>query len=96
MSSHAKKDSRLACFTILQAMISWVEPGYEARGLTHVTTSIHDLASFPGSSAWAEKKEPGTHCLRMLSFPRISGNLEISVMTAQLHQPSQGISTSPV
>ena len=35
------------------------------------------IASFPGSSAWAEKKEPGTHCLRMLSSPRISGNLEI-------------------
>ena len=35
------------------------------------------LASFPGSSAWAEEKEPGTHCLRMLSSPRISGNLEI-------------------
>ena len=35
------------------------------------------LASFPGSSAWAEKKEPGTHCLRMFSSPRISGNLEI-------------------
>ena len=35
------------------------------------------LASFPGSSAWAERKEPGTHCLRMLSSPRISGNLEI-------------------
>ena len=30
------------------------------------------LASFPASSAWAEKKEP-THCLRMLSSPRISG-----------------------
>ena len=24
------------------------------------------LASFPGSHAWAKKKEPGTHCLRML------------------------------
>ena len=35
------------------------------------------LASFPGSSAWAERKEPGTHSLRMLSSPRISGNLEI-------------------
>ena len=32
------------------------------------------LASFPGSCAWVEKKEPGTHCLRMLSSPRISGN----------------------
>ena len=35
------------------------------------------LASFPGSSALAERKEPGTDCLHMLSFPRISGNLEI-------------------
>ena len=43
------------------------------------------LASFPGSSAWAEKKEPGTHCLRMLSSPRTSGNLEISVKSGPLH-----------
>ena len=43
------------------------------------------LASFPGSRAWAEKKEPGTHCLRMLSSPRISGYLEISVKYALLH-----------
>ena len=43
------------------------------------------IASFPGSCAWAEKKEPGTHCLRMLSSPRISGNLEISVKCAPLH-----------
>ena len=43
------------------------------------------LASFPGSSAWVERKEPGTHCLRMLSSPRISGNLEISVKSAPLH-----------
>ena len=36
------------------------------------------VALFPGSRAWAGRKEPGTHCLHMLSFPRISGNLEIS------------------
>ena len=42
------------------------------------------LASFPGSCAWAEKKEPGTHCLRMLSPPRISGNLEISCKTCSV------------
>ena len=53
------------------------------------------VASFPGSSAWAERKEPGTHCLRMLSSPRISGNLEISVKSALLHQPPQGMPTSP-
>ena len=53
------------------------------------------LASFPGSSVWAERKEPGTHCLRMLSSPRISGNLEISVKSAPLHQPPQGMPTSP-
>ena len=39
--------------------------------------SENEVASFPGSSAWAEKKETGTHCLRMLSSPRISGNSEI-------------------
>ena len=55
-----------------------------------VTTYIQ-LASFPGSSAWAERKEPGTHCL---CIPRISGNLEISVKSAPLHQP--GVPTSPV
>ena len=27
------------------------------------------IASFPGSRAWAGRKDPGTHCLRMLSFP---------------------------
>ena len=36
-----------------------------------------EIASFPGSSPWVDEKEPGTHCLRMLSSPRISGNLEI-------------------
>ena len=50
------------------------------------------LASFPGSSAWAKRKEPGTHCFRMLSSPRISGNL---VKSAPLHQPPQGMPTSP-
>ena len=54
------------------------------------------LASFPGSSVWAEKKEPGTHCLTMLSSPRISGNLEIAVKSVPLHQPPQGMPTSPV
>ena len=53
------------------------------------------IASFPGSSAWAERKEPVTHCLLMLSSPRISGNLEISVKSAPLHQPPQGMPTSP-
>ena len=32
----------------------------------------------PSSSVWVEKKEAGTHCLCMLRFPRISGNLKIS------------------
>ena len=30
-----------------------------------------EVALFPGSSAWVEKKEPG-HCLRMLGSPRIT------------------------
>ena len=42
------------------------------------------LASFPGSCAWAEKIEPGTHCSRMLSSPRISRNLEISCKTCSI------------
>ena len=31
------------------------------------------------------KKSLGTHCLHMLSFPRISRNLEISVKSALLY-----------
>ena len=54
--------------------VSLMVPPWELRGL---------LASFPGSSAWTERKEPGTHCLRMLSSPRISENLEISVKSAR-------------
>ena len=38
--------------------------------------SEHMIASFPASRALAQKKEPGTHCLCMLSPPRISGNDE--------------------
>ena len=33
---------------------------------------------------WAGRKEPGTQCLHMLSFPRIFGNLEIPVTSARL------------
>ena len=45
------------------------------------------VASLVGfqARAWAGRKESGTHCLRMLSFPRISGNLEIPVKSAPLH-----------
>ena len=32
------------------------------------------IALFPGSHASAQKREPGTHCLHMLNYPRISGN----------------------
>ena len=49
----------------------------------HVKTALY-LASIPGSCAWVEKNEPGTHCLCMLSFPRISGNLEISRKTCSV------------
>ena len=31
-----------------------------------LATSKERVASFPGSCEWVEKKEPGTHCLRML------------------------------
>ena len=40
----------------------------------YVPLSWCTLASFPGSCAWVEKKEPSTHGLCMLSSPRISGN----------------------
>ena len=53
------------------------------------------LVSFPGSSAWAEKNKSGTHCLRMLSFPRISGNLEISEKICSITLTSQSMQTSP-
>ena len=46
--------------------------------------SMAIVASFPGSCALAEIKEPGTHCLRMLSFSRICGNLEISRKTCSI------------
>ena len=36
------------------------------------------------SCVGAGRKEPGTHCLRMLSYPRISGNLEISHKTCSV------------
>ena len=38
---------------------------------------LFPLASCPGSLR-GRKVEPGTHCLRMLSSPRISGGLETS------------------
>ena len=53
-----------------------VSPHHALPPLLFVRTQ-GELASFPGSSAWVDEKEPGTHCLRMLSSPRISGNLEI-------------------
>ena len=68
---------------------------YQCDDLTLVEADF-DIALFPGSNVWAEKKEPSTHCLHMLSSPWISGNLEISVKSAPLHQPPQGIPTSPL
>ena len=44
--------------------------------------------SFPGSCAWAKKKEPG---LCMLSSLRISENLEISIKSAPLRQRLAGM-----
>ena len=52
------------------------------------------LALFPSSRAWAVRKEPGTHCLRMLSFPRISGDLEISRKTCSVTLTSARTPTS--
>ena len=33
---------------------------------------VVNLASFPGSCAWAERKEPGTHCFVHAQFPQES------------------------
>ena len=51
------------------------------------------IASFPSTCAWVEKKEPGTHCLRMLSSPRISGNLGNFCKTCPLHKPPRDMPT---
>ena len=70
-----------------------------ARWLLHSTEEVIwagcHLAPFPGSSAWAEK-EPGTHCLRMLSSPRTFGNLEISVNQVRYTKLRKGMRTTPV
>ena len=50
---------------------------YQLPTSSGFASALSALASFPGSSAWVDEKEPDTHCLRMLSSPRISGNLEI-------------------
>ena len=41
------------------------------------------VASFPGSHVRAEEKQPGTHCLCMLSSSRISG-LKIFIISVTL------------
>ena len=56
----------------------------------------YKVASFLGCRAWVGRKEPGTHCLRMLSFPRISGNLEISRKTCSVTLTSARTPTSLV
>ena len=68
--------------------LTGVDPGNDGGVLKCYVYVGHSwgLASFPGSSAWVEKKEPGTHCLRMLSSLRMTGNLEISIKSAPLHQ----------
>ena len=42
-----------------------------------IVTCMHRNSLVPRLSCVGREKQPGTHCLRMLSFPRISGNLEI-------------------
>ena len=48
-------------------------PGWDNYFITcYIDNIIVDerLASFPGSCAWAEKKEPGTHCFVHAQFPQ--------------------------
>ena len=68
-----------------EGVSQWVHLNLDSTRLLVSHPTCLWLASFPGSCAWAGRKELGTHCLRMLSFPRISGNLEISVKCASLH-----------
>ena len=56
------------------------------RDASNTSGVLVNLALFPESREWAEKKEPGAHCLLILISLRISGNLKISVKSAPLHQ----------
>ena len=50
-----------------------VKGGGEATVIILCTS--YNLASFPGSRAGEEEREPGTHCLRMRHAPSSLGNL---------------------
>ena len=49
------------------------------------------IGTFPDSCEWAEKKEPGKHCL--LPPEIFSGNLEVK--SALLHSPPRSMPTFP-
>ena len=38
---------------------------------TFIVVAGDCIASFPGSCVWAERKEPGKHCLRMLRYTNL-------------------------
>ena len=73
----------------------YMVPLHDRKACTHTTTYItlaenthtSQPCTWPCSQArvWAGRKEPGTYCLCMLSFPRISGSLEIPIKSAPLH-----------
>ena len=54
---------------LVHAHPSWLHELFPVEhqyvNMCHQCTSL-----FSGSHVWAGRKEPGTHCLRMLSFPR--------------------------
>ena len=55
------------------------------RDASNTSGVLVNLALFLESREWAEKKEPGAHCLLILISLRILGNLKISVKSAPLH-----------
>ena len=64
--------AKRACFAYVTLMTSLTIPVQcrDGKWNSMCSNTINILIEwFPGSSAWVEKNEPGTHCLRMLSSP---------------------------
>ena len=76
MYSSVKYDSMR--LTLIQGIV-YIIIGFEFS----LCQTVLNLASFPGLCVGGEKR--AWYTLRMLSFPRISGNLETPIKSAQLH-----------
>ena len=65
---HSYSEKNLQIDPAMAGVTSLASPGL-------VGMLVPCLASFPGSGVWAEKKEPETYCLPMLSSLRISRDI---------------------